>query len=109
MDTTAATIDTDLILTGQPTMTQLAQWLTYGLGEEYTVPAIRKHLLTEEQRAELYTRKLDIADILNGRTGGEHRVFAENLMAAWNLKLDEPQFGYSRTEAALARHARRGD
>lgn len=63
--------------------------------EEYIVEAIRKHLLTEEQRQQLFQRNNDIADCLNGRVEGEDsEAFTSQLFTDWNSKLGWKEFGY---------------
>lgn len=56
--------------------------------ERHQVEAIERHLLTEEQRKELFNRRLSIEKILRGRVYDlEDTVVANKLFTAWNEKL----------------------
>jgi len=67
----------------------------YGERESYLVAAIRQHLITEEQRRELFNRNVTIEDMLNGRVEGEDaEEFTGRLYADWNAKLGWHEFGY---------------
>ena len=92
-------IELDELLNGTPTWDQVVEfWRDNGefCGEEYLVSAIEKHLLTEQQRKQMFDLRLSIEKILNGRCEGtpENVKFTEDLFAAWNQKLGFKEFGY---------------
>ncbi len=59
-----------------------------GFNDEYqNVAAIKQYLLTEEQRKWLYDNRLDIADVLSGRTDETHEDEVNKMFADWNSKL----------------------
>jgi hypothetical protein len=81
----------------QPTWTKERWEETCGYGEDerYLVNAIRNHLLTEEQRQQLFQRNISIEDILNGRVQGEDsEEFSNRLFSDWNAKLGWREFGF---------------
>jgi len=69
----------------------------FDTGEEYTVAAIKQHLLSEEHRKLLYDRKLSIEDLLNGRVEGDQTIY-ETIFADWNTKLGWKEFGWFSVE-----------
>lgn len=65
------------------------------LGEEYTIPAIKKYLLTQEQRDFLTSNDYDIADILNGRFRYDQMdEVKDKLFKPWNDKLGWVKFRF---------------
>lgn len=89
-------IDLDCLLHGNPTWEQVvAFWKGEGFPEEqYTVAAIEKHLLTEEQRQLMFAHRLTIEKMLNGRYGdGEIGKAVQSIYDAWNAKLGYKSFG----------------
>ena len=60
--------------------------------EEYLVEAIEKHLLTEDQRRQLFDNKLSIEKLLNGRFGDEPVV--DQIFAEWNTALGFEHFRF---------------
>jgi hypothetical protein len=86
----------DEMLFGTPTWEQVVEFFKNGEfhEEQYDVLAIKKHLLTSEQRQTLFDLNLSIEDMLNGRIGGEQRVYA--IFDQWNEKLGFKCFGFSR-------------
>jgi hypothetical protein len=61
--------------------------------EHYLTAAIRRHLLTEDQRRTLFEHGLDLADVLNGRYGDKSAEAVYALCRAWNEKLGFGCFG----------------
>ncbi len=55
---------------------------------------IRRYLLSDEQRRELFERNLTVLDILNGRFTGEHKSFVYALFDVWNAMLGKKHFGF---------------
>jgi len=64
----------------------------YNEAEHYLVSAIKKHLLTEEQRKELFEYNLSIEDILNGRYTGDEEPVVLKMYKDWNEKLGWKEF-----------------
>lgn len=60
--------------------------------ENDLVSFIRKHLLSETQRRELFEHNLSVEDCLNGRYTAEHSAFVHSLYADWNDKLGYQSF-----------------
>lgn len=60
--------------------------------EEYLVAAIKRHLLTEDQRRRLYDLRLSIEDLLNGRVEGDQGIYDE-VFDVWNAALGWKAFG----------------
>ena len=60
--------------------------------EHYLVLAIKKFLLTESQREELFALNCSIEDLLNGRCGDIGQE--EKFFNPWNEKLGWKEFGY---------------
>lgn len=89
-------IELDELLTGNPSIEDVSQFFKLNAfpDEHYLVQAIRKHLLTEEQRTQLFARDITIEQILNGRVQGEsNHDFIRTLFADWNTKLGFQSFG----------------
>jgi hypothetical protein len=61
--------------------------------EHWSVAAIKRRLLTEEQAVALARRKLDVYDILNGRYGTEDEELVASIYEAWNAQLGYKEFG----------------
>ena len=57
------------------------------------VQAIRKHLLTDDQKRFLHQADLSIEDCLNGRYGEKHeQAIARKLYKPWNTKIGSKCF-----------------
>lgn len=89
-------IDLDELLNGNPTWQEVVEFFQKGefYEEHYSIEAIKKYLLTQNQKETLYRLDLSIEDILNGRVhiNGikiKHKIFQE-----WNDKLGFIRFGY---------------
>ena len=83
-------VDLDEVLYGNPSFEDVAAfWRDDGEfhGEEYLIPAIKRWLLTPEERLKMYENDIDISDILNGRYLGSKSQFVCGLFDAWNQKL----------------------
>lgn len=67
--------------------------------ERYVVAAIKKHLLTDDQRSFLQKHSLSIEDILNGRFRGDlgDEVTA-TIFKPWNDHLGWHEFGFKNGE-----------
>lgn len=87
-------MDVDYILTGAPTTAELVEFFNEGYGEEYTVPAIKKHLRTQEQKEQLDALDLSIHDVLNGRFSAVQEAQILLILEAWNQKLGKKVFGF---------------
>lgn len=61
--------------------------------EEYLVKAIRKSLLTPEQKKLMDECGLSIEDMLNGRYGEEKEEVIFKIYDEWNEKLGWMEFG----------------
>ncbi len=61
--------------------------------ESHLVTAIRKHLLTPQQRRILADLNLSIEDILNGRVTGYSEWAVDAIFDEWNVKLGFRHFG----------------
>ena len=87
-------IDLDFILNGTPTLQQVREFWRDGefFEEHYLVTAIRRHLLTEDQRTEMHERRVSIEDALNGRAEGD-MAWMDAIYEAWNKKLGFHSFG----------------
>lgn len=71
----------------------MIDWPDEGFDDEaQSVEAIKAQLLTDEQRLWLYQNNLDVADLLNGRWGGELESEVAAIFAAWNEKLGREEF-----------------
>lgn len=91
------TIELDELLHGNPSWDQVVQFWRFGEfhEEHYSVAAIEKHLLTEEQRRGIFDRRLSIEKMLNARVEGEdNQRFVESVYHAWNVKLGYYMFGH---------------
>lgn len=89
-------IDLDALLHGTPTWDQVVEfWKDDGefCGEEYLVPAIEKHLLTEDQRKRMFDAHLSIEKMLNGRYYGRQAPVVQAIYDEWNAKLGFKAFG----------------
>ena len=90
-------IELDELLTGTPTMEQVAEFWKNGElhDERYLVHAIEKRLLTEDQRLALFNARISIEKILNGEYeyNGTNEVLVSNIFSAWNTKLGFRAFG----------------
>ncbi len=87
-------IEIDMLLNGTPTWEQVVEWFKETSDDEHwVVAAIKKHLLTEEQRKLMFEADISIEDLLNGRVqiGSDlvTKIFNE-----WNAKLGRKQFGW---------------
>jgi len=63
-----------------------------------TIPFIKKYLLTEVQRAEMFRRNISIEEILNGRVeykgvNADYDAYTRELFNDWNRKLGYTWFG----------------
>jgi len=62
--------------------------------EEYLVAAIKKHLLTEDQKQILFNMNLSVEDLLNGRYPiGQGELIQHIFYDVWNEKLGWKDFG----------------
>jgi hypothetical protein len=90
------TIDLDELLNGNPSWEKVQKFFLEEEfdDEHYLVSAIKKHLLTAEQKEKLNQLDLSIADTLNGRYGGRAGEEAEvnRIYKAWNKKLGFQNF-----------------
>ena len=82
---TAKLIDCDQLLNGECTWEEVRRFFMDGSfdSEKYLVAAIKKHLLTEDQRKRL--QNFTISDVLNGRTVG---IDTKSILNEWDKKLD---------------------
>jgi hypothetical protein len=65
----------------------------YGESEHYLVAAIKRHLLTPEQKAFLNKHDLSIEDVLNGRFAIRlSGTLTEKLFKPWNAVLGWKEF-----------------
>lgn len=60
--------------------------------EKYLVRAIKKHLRTPEQKAQLDAADVSLEDLLNGRTTAKHNDLMREIQTAWNRKLGYKAF-----------------
>ena len=89
-------IDLDELLNGEPTWEQVVEfWKDDGdfCGEEYLVQAIEKHLLTEDQRNVMFSNRISIEKMLNGRCPGGMSLIIVWIYQEWNTKLGFKCFG----------------
>lgn len=89
------TIDLDELLNGTPSWEKVQKFF---LEEEfddepYLISAIKKHLITAEQKEKLNQLDLSIADCLNGRYTGRQEQEINQIYASWNEKLGFQNFG----------------
>lgn len=89
-------IDLDELLHGSPTWEQVCWYFKNGefYQEHYSIAAIERYLLTEEQRQWLFDNRISIEKCLNGRVAGQaatdkHKV----LYKPWNEKLGFKRYG----------------
>lgn len=91
-------IDLNHLLVGNPTWPQVCEFWEHGEfhQEHYLVQAIKRHLLTPEQKTTLATAGLSIEDMLNGRYGDPNHddVVVESIFADWNKRLGGRRFGF---------------
>ena len=87
-------IDLDELLHGKPSWDEVAAFFKNGefYEEGYLTSAIKKHLLTEEQRQKLFDCGLSIEDCLNGRYTGENYTSIMSVYDEWNEKLGFQNF-----------------
>lgn len=62
--------------------------------EEQLISAIKKHLLTLEQKELLFKNDLDIADLLNGRFMSTKIDMVIEFFKCWNQKLGWIEFKF---------------
>jgi len=89
-------IELDELLTGTPSWEDVVEFFRIGEfhDERYTVAAIEKHLLTEEQRKKMFDLRFDIVKMLNGYVEGEEpQKVKYDIFAEWNAKLGFHHFG----------------
>ena len=89
-------IDLDALLYGTPTWKQVVEFWKHGdfCEERYTVQAIEKHLLTEDQRKRMFDMRLSIEKMLNGRHGNLESSTVDAIFEEWNTKLGFREFGF---------------
>ena len=61
--------------------------------EEYLVRAIRKQLLTPEQKQAMSSADLTIEDMLNGRVNEQQEELVDSIFQEWNVFLGMDYFG----------------
>lgn len=64
-----------------------------GSDEHYLVAAIRRNLLTQADRLDMFNRDISIEEVLNGRTTDTHAEFVSGLFGRWNSVLGWKEFG----------------
>ena len=62
--------------------------------ECYAVAAIKRHLMTNNEKAILFNLDLSIEDCLNGRYTAEHAETIQILYRNWNRILGWHEFGF---------------
>ena len=62
--------------------------------EEYIVAAIKKHLRTPAQKAQMDKADVTIEDVLNGRIEGGSPDWVQVMYDDWNIKLGWKEFGF---------------
>ena len=94
------TIDCDELLHGNPSMEQVQLFFQHGEfdSEQYSVAAIKRYLITPEQKAILNQHDVSIEDVLNGRVDEDdwkdYETFRQALFADWNEKTGAHCFGF---------------
>jgi len=63
------------------------------MDESLVVRYIRAFLLSPADKEALFRLDLDIADLLNGRYGGDAEPIVTSIFSNWNTVLGEKQFG----------------
>ena len=88
-------LELDELLYGDPSWEEVALFFKEGEfhEEHFSVTAIKKHLLTEEQRKKLFDLNLSIEECLNGRYTGEQEASVHAIYKEWNEKLGFHSFG----------------
>jgi hypothetical protein len=89
--------DLDGLLCGKLPWEQVQKFFLEGEfhDEHYLVTAIRKFLLTPEQKALMAKHDMSIEDMLNGRTNGRQSQVVTRIYHEWNAKLGFHDFGFS--------------
>ena len=89
-------IELDELLHDQPSWEEVAAFFKEGefCEEAYLVSAIKKHLMTEEQRKKLFDLNLSIEECLNGRYAMQDTAAVKALYREWNTKLGFHHFGF---------------
>lgn len=91
------TLELETLLYGSPPWDQIVEFWKDGSGfpeEHYLVAAIKKHLMTTEQRDAFNITGLTIEDALNGRNDANTQALVDSTYAAWNAKLGFRAFGF---------------
>ncbi len=88
-------MELDELLSGQPSWEWVVSFFKEGefCQERYLVTAIKKHLLTEEQRKKLFELNLSIEECLNGGYTGDQEDSVRSIYNEWNQKLGLHYFG----------------
>lgn len=89
------TIDLDQLINGECTIDEVREFFQSGefCEESYLVQAIEKHLVTEEQRKQIYDQRLSIEKMLNGRYGAVEENAVQEICGQWNANLGFKFFG----------------
>ena len=91
------TIELDTLLFGTPSWNEVVDFWQRGEfhGEEYQVPAIKKHLRTDAQRKILADLDISIEEMLHGRIDSQAgNVAVKAIFEEWNKKLGFHYYGY---------------
>lgn len=80
-------IDLDTLLYGKPAWEEVVEFFNKGefYEEHYNVAAIKKYLITAEQKKEMCNNDISIEDILNGRCSNT-QLF-EKIIKEWDAKI----------------------
>jgi hypothetical protein len=98
-------IELETLLHGEPTLEQVREFFRRGEfhEEHYSVAAIKRHLLTNEQKNLMVIHDLSIEDMLNGRVAGEERnAIVAGFYRVWNARLGFAHFGWIDQNTAIA-------
>jgi len=91
-------IGLDELLSGTPSWSDVVDFWKEDdfCDESYLIEAIKKHLQTEDQRNELFKRRLTIEKMLNGSyvPVGDDSAFVQSVFDEWNGKLGFKAFGF---------------
>ena len=72
---------------------EIIEYLESPDNESQVIQIIKRYLLTEKQRYDLYKLNLSIEDCLNGRYGEKEECHIEKIYDEWNKKSGKKLFG----------------
>lgn len=89
-------IELDQLLYGTCSQEEVNEFFLNGefYEEHYSVDAIKRHLMDNDDIVTLSNANISVEDLLNGRFNGAQEPIIERIMDKWNQKLGHRYFGF---------------